>query len=78
MEQVPKSIQEQNKFYNKHVKESIYRYRNKNKDKINEQRRKLYEIKKLDPEYIKSRNERANRYYHSKKLKNLKKSNENI
>ena len=54
--------------YTEAQKIAIYKYRAKNREKINELAKKQYNEKtKLDPENIKKRNEYAKKYYKTKK-----------
>jgi len=58
-----------NILYTQSQKESIYRYRQKNKDKINEQAKKDYAKAKLNPEQMAKRRAYAKKYYQQKKDK---------
>ena len=46
---------------------AIYKYREKNRDKVNTQARKQYEKTKISPELMNKRKEYAKKYYTNKK-----------
>lgn len=46
---------------------AIYKYREKNRDKVNTQARKQYEKTKVSPELMNKRKEYAKKYYKNKK-----------
>jgi hypothetical protein len=59
------------KYYTPAQKKAIETYRNKNREKYNEQMRNLYNVKRNDEEWLKNRNEKskeANKKYREKKL----------
>lgn len=53
--------------YTEKQKASIYKYREMNRDKINEQAKKYYQNSKLNDEQTEKRREYARRYYQLKK-----------
>lgn len=61
--------------YTPAVKECIKRYREKNKEKINENNNKYYHTKMQDPEYKEKLREQARLRYHRRKAK---KENEDL
>lgn len=64
--------------YTQSQKDSIYRYRQKNRNKINEQAKKDYEKAKTNPEQMQKRRAYAKKYYQQKKDKIEKEYWENI
>ena len=56
--------------YTESAKESIKKYREKNKEKINEKNREYYHNKIQDPEYKQKLREQANARYKKKKENN--------
>ena len=62
--------------YTEAQKRATQKYRQNNKDKINEQRKKYYnERKEKDPDFLKYKREKAKEYYQKKKT-NTKTNNE--
>jgi hypothetical protein len=64
--------------YTQSQKDCIYRYRQKNKDKINDQAKKDYAKAKCNPELMEKRRAYAKKYYQQKKEKMEKEYWENI
>jgi hypothetical protein len=67
-----------NTSYTQSQKDSIYRYRQKNRDKINSQAKKDYEKTKVNPEQLEKRRAYAKKYYQQKKEKLEKEYWENM
>jgi hypothetical protein len=67
-----------NTSYTQSQKDSIYRYRQKNRDKINTQAKKDYEKTKVNPEQLEKRRAYAKKYYQQKKEKLEKEYWENM
>ena len=57
-------------------KKAVSKYRNKNKDKVNEQRKKYYADRKDDEEFMNYKRSKAKEYYHRRKAR-LEKEKEN-
>lgn len=63
--------------YTESQKKAIIKYRENNKDKINEQRKKYYNIKKENKEFMEYKRIKSKQYYHNKKkLKELENKEE--
>ena len=57
------------KYYNVHIKKCIYNYLEKNRDKINEQRRANYKKRcENSPEYVEKLRMNARKHYQKKKV----------
>jgi hypothetical protein len=52
-------------------KRAIKKYRENNREKVNELAKKYYEDQKKDPEYMKMKRERSRKYYLKKKAEKI-------